>query len=331
MFHSAALKLTFWYLAIIMAISLVFSFSLYRVSSDDLSRNVNRQIGYFRDLLAPYESRNYNRLKALQLDEDLRHLKDKLVLFNVLVLATGGLASYWLARRTLQPIEEALNNQSRFASDASHELRTPLTAMITENEVALRNKSLTKPGAVEVIKSNLEEAVKLKALAEGLLRLTSGGGTIENTEAVSLKDIVEESVSRYSVIAKNKRIKITTKIEDLKVFGDMTALVELVSIFIDNALKYTKSGGRVNLSAARHHKFIALKISDDGQGIKSEDISRIFERFFRSDSSRHKDAAGGYGLGLSIAKQIAEAHGGYIKVSSRFGKGTTFTIFLPGA
>lgn len=331
MFHSAALKLTLWYLAIIMVISLVFSVSLYRVSSADLEHNVNRQIGYFNNLLDPDESLNYRQLRNRQLNEDLRHLKTSLLFFNLLVLASGGAASYWLARRTLQPIEQALDNQTRFASDASHELRTPLTAIITENEVALRHKSLTKSRSVEVIKSNLEEAIKLKALSEGLLRLTNGRKLIENPVPVDLKKIVDEIVDRYSPLAGQQKIKLRTSVKGLEVLGDKSSLTELVAIFVDNSLKYTPAGGKIDISAKRQHKQIALKIADTGQGIKASDLPRIFERFYRADASRHKDTAGGYGLGLSIAKKIAQAHHGHIEVASTLGQGTVFTIILPAA
>lgn len=331
MFHSAALKLTVWYLAIIMAISLVFSVSLYQVSRGDLGRNVNRQVGYFNNLLAPDETINYRHLRDIQLDQDLRHLKGRLVIFNILVLASGGAASYWLARRTLEPIEQALEGQTRFASDASHELRTPLTAMITENEVALRNKSLTKTSAVAIIKSNLEEAVKLKALAEGLLRLSNGNGKVDNPLPVDIKIITAEAIDRYQAAAQAKKIKLNDNTNDLKVMGDKASLMELISIFIDNAIKYTPAGGQINITSQSQNRNIAIKVADTGQGIKATDLPHIFERFYRADSSRHKESAGGYGLGLSIAKKIVEAHHGHIEVASTPDKGTVFTIVLPAA
>lgn len=330
MFHSAALKLTFWYLAIIMAISLVFSVSLYRVSSDDLGRNVNRQIGYFNDFLGPDESLNYRVLKSNQLAQDRNHLKANLIFFNILVLVGGGLASYWLARRTLQPIEEALANQSRFASDASHELRTPLTAIQTENEVALRDKNLTKSQATALLKSNLEEVAKLKTISEGLLRLANGPGALTDPTPVNLQTAISEAVSRQEKTAQAKKITIANKSKPLEAPGDNDSLVELVSILLDNAIKYSPAGSTVQITTQRTNKNVVLKVIDKGIGIDKKDLPRIFERFYRTDSSRSRES-GGYGLGLAIAKKITEAHNGYIEVNSVPNQGTIFSVFLPAA
>jgi|SRR5579862_6351496 len=331
MFHSAALKLTLWYLAIIMAISLIFSVSIYHVSGADLDRNLNRQVGYFSGFLGPNQALGYQSLRDRQLSDDLGHLRTNLFLFNLLVLVGGGAASYWLARRTLQPIEDALDSQSRFASDASHELRTPLAAIQTENEVALRDKNLTKSQAVGLLKSNLEEVAKLKALAEGLLRLTNGNGAIADPEPIALKDVVSAAADRYAKTARAKKIRLDSQIGDQTAVGDRDSLVELVSILLDNAIKYSPPGSQVDISSQRHGKSVLLKISDQGAGIKASDLPHIFERFYRTDNSRAKDSPGGYGLGLALAKGITDAHGGHIEVASTVGQGTQFSVFLPAA
>lgn len=314
-----------------MAISLVFSLSLYHVSGADLGRNVNRQIGYFNNFLGPDESQNYGILRQRQLNDDLKHLRDNLFIFNILVFLGGGAASYWLARRTLDPIEEALESQTRFASDASHELRTPLTAIQAENEVALRNQSLTKNEAVGLLKSNLEEIAKLKALSEGLLRLANGDVAINKLGPVALKSVAQTAMDRYQKAAGAKNVRLLNKLSNLKAIGDADSLAELLSVFIDNAVKYSPAGSTVIISGQRRGKQVAVKIEDRGQGIQQTDLPHIFDRFYRADSSRHKDQVGGYGLGLAIAKKITDAHRGHIEVQSAIGQGTAFRVFLPAA
>jgi signal transduction histidine kinase len=330
MFHSAALKLTVWYLAIIVTISLIFSGLFYQVSSQELERNVNRQLGYFNNFLGPRDIDSYNSLRQRQISEDRSHLKANLIVFNLLVLAGGGAGSYWLARRTLKPIEDALSSQSRFAADASHELRTPLTAIQAENEVALRNRGLTKAQAVSLLKSNLEEVAKLKTLSEGLLRLASGAQNV-GEEHIAVGTIIEMAIQRQSKAASAKKIEIISQPSALSVRGDLDGLSELVSILLDNAVKYSPPKSKVNIMARQKNNQVSIKVSDEGQGIAAADLPHIFERFYRTDSSRNKNDGGGYGLGLAIAKKIAELHNGYISVESSPNKGSAFTLSLPAA
>ena len=331
MFHSAALRLTIWYLAIIMALSIIFSGALYNLSVSELSRSTNRQIGYFNNFLGPKDDNIYAQLRHDQLEEGQAHIKTSLIIFNLIVLAGGGALSYWLARRTLQPIEQALESQTRFAADASHELRTPLSAIQTENEVALRNPGLNKSQAVNLLKSNLEEVAKLKALSDGLLKLANTNGRIDDPETVAVKDVVESAVSRLAKATELKQIKVVNKAGDLKILGDPNGLVELLSILIDNAIKYSSAKGQVSINARRQNKEILIQVTDHGEGIATPELAKIFERFYRSDSSRTKSDGGGYGLGLAIAKRIADAHGGHIEVLSTQGSGSTFILHLPAA
>lgn len=329
-FHSAALKLTAWYLAIIMMLSLSSSVVIYQLSRDQLINNTRRQVYFFNDVLQPSDFRDFSRLRQRQLDQGLNRLKGNLVLFNLLVFASGGVAAYALARRTLQPIEESLEAQKRFTADASHELRTPLTAMQTEIEVALRDKAITKKQALQLLNSNLEEVGKLKSLSEGLLHLASSGGKQMVRRELRLKKAAEAAINKWEKTAKQRRIKIKPELKEVIARGDEQSLTDLISVLLDNAIKYSPDGGVVNIKVKKSGKDALISVTDKGIGIKAEDLPRIFERFYRTDSSRSKSSAGGYGLGLSIAKKIADIHGGFIEVKSTPGKGSTFTVRLPG-
>jgi len=329
MFHSAALKLTLWYLIIIMALSIAFSVAIYHLSSDELFRNNQRQTYFLNDRLPQRNFNSFTYLRQQDLDDAMRHLRGNLLLFNLMVLIGGGAASYALARRTLQPIEDSLESQKRFTGDASHELRTPLAVMQTENEVALRNPKLTKQEAVDQLKSNLEEVAKLKMLSDGLLKLSSFDSTTPLETVVDMKDVAAEAAARWEKAAAAKKIKLTSNLSSGKVRGDSDSLIELLSVLIDNAIKYNQKGGEVIISTGRRGRNIVCTVADKGKGIAAADLPKVFERFYQAESSR--SGSDGYGLGLSIAKRIAEVHNGVIEVRSAPNKGSTFTVVIPQA
>jgi len=328
-FHSAALRLTGWYLAIIMVLSIGASAALYHVSSDELKNNAARQVGYFGGLLGQRDLGVFSQLRENYLNEDRDRLKASLLVFNIFVLAGGGAISYALARRTLRPIEETLESQKRFTADASHELRTPLTAMQTENEVALRNPKLGRAEAVALLKSNLEEVGKLKALSEGLLALANSSSSDEFYQALSTKEITMAALERVKKSAQAKKIKLTEGGADLTVNGSLQNLTDLLVILLDNAIKYSPAGSEVKLETKKRDKYALISVEDFGTGIDQTDIPHIFERFYRSDASRSKSQTPGYGLGLAIAKKIADTHESFIEVKSIKSRGSTFTVHMP--
>lgn len=329
MFHSAALKLTLLYLAIIMALSIGLSVALYRVSSAELARSASRPVDLYNLIFGPDKVGDVRDLSSQQLEKDRGRLKFNLLLFNIGVLVVGGGISYFFARRTLAPIEENLEMQKRFTGDASHELRTPLTAMQAEIEVALRNRSLTKNESVELLKSNLEEVAKLKSLSEGLLSLATTTGKDTPHEPLSIKAATSEAISQVSKRAQAKKINFSITTKDLRIRGNHQQIVNLLSILLDNAIKYSAKGSHVKLSAKRDNKHVLISVSDQGQGIAKQDLPHIFERFYRADTSRTKNQAHGYGLGLAIAKKITDHHKGTIAAKSVPSKGSTFTVRLP--
>ena len=339
MFRSAAVRLTVWYLALIMILSIGTSFALYHVSSSRLEENAKRQVEFFSGLLGPGNASDFAKLRHQQLEEDRAQLKGNLVIFNLLVLIGGGGASYGLARRTLKPIEEVLESQIRFTGDASHELRTPITAIQTENEVALRNPKLSRGEAIELLKSNLAEAAKLRDLSEGLLSLAYTDHDSDYSGEYVVYDIVAKAKDRVAKAAALKKIAIGVpkKNDNLKARGHEQKLVDLVAILLDNAVKYTPTGGTITVGAKLVLSIgsdepapsaIELSVADTGIGIPEADRPRVFERFYRVDKARSREL-GGTGLGLAIVKHIVEGHGGQVWVEANHPQGSRFVVRLP--
>ncbi|MFI5240090.1 MAG: sensor histidine kinase [Candidatus Saccharimonadia bacterium] len=329
MFHSARIRLTFFYLAVIMAISLLFSLAIYSLSSRSISGSLRRQATYFENLPRYDFDPNFNLSPDSQAAAARHELQFDLLLVNLAILVIAGYGSYLMADKTLEPLEEALDAQSRFTADASHELRTPLTAMKTEIEVALRSSKLPIAEARDLLVSNLEEISKLEALANGLLKLASQDKEVSYDSDVSLDRVAAEAVSRLKKVVSARHQEIESTLSEVSVRGDYASLVELAVILLDNASKYSEEKSPISLSVSSSNNHAKLRVSDQGKGIAETDIEHIFDRFYRSDTSRSKNKADGYGLGLSIAKKIAENHGGIIRVSSAIGHGSSFTLELP--
>ncbi len=317
-----------------MAISLLFSVSLYQVSIQELDRGLRRpgignniapNIEITQRFRAQFDT---ERIEAYERAQD--RIITNLVLANIAILLVGGIASYYLALRTLKPIEDSHEAQSRFAANASHELRTPITAMRSENEVALMDPDLTLAGARKQLQSNIEELEKLTRLSEGLLRLAQLENTAITTTNVAINDVLHDSISRVTPQAHAKKIHINSPNSLNEIIdGDPVALTEMFVTILDNAVKYSADGSKVTVSTAVDHTNAIVTIADTGKGIAEKDIPHIFDRFYQADSSRTKYNDKGYGLGLSIAQGIADIHHAKIDVISKVGSGSTFSVTLP--
>jgi two-component system sensor histidine kinase CiaH len=331
MFRSATFRLTLSYLGILMSISILFSVVLYNISAHEIHTDLRRQLPYFQQYQMDDSFGQGFQGYVLQQETISEHrLQLQLILVNLVILVAAGAASYWLARRSLRPIEDALEAQSRFTADASHELRTPLTAMKSEIEVALRNPKLSPIDTREVLVSNLEEISKLEALSNGLLRLAQHGNEDgESFAPVSLAKISSDAVTRMETAIRRRPVTVYNEVEPTIVWGDAQHLTEVLAILLDNAIKYSPPKSPITLSSHVQGNFAYLEVKDEGLGIDELDLPHIFDRFYRAESSRTKEQTGGYGLGLSIAQKISELHGGSIEASSEVGKGSIFTIKLP--
>jgi heavy metal sensor kinase len=230
----------------------------------------------------------------------------------------------------LSRLDSAFSEMRQFTADASHELQTPLTILRGEVEVALRT-----PRSIDeyttVLKSALEEIERISSLVEGLLLLArADAGVLKmDQQTVDLADVVDEVMDRAFHLSRIKSINLLMgHIEPLETTGDFVQLRRLLLNLMDNGIKYTPSAGTVKVSLKRKEESAIISVEDTGPGISPEEQSQIFHRFYRSPEARSK-GKGGSGLGLSIARSIAEAHGGRIELESTPGKGSIFRVYLP--
>ncbi|MBM3127337.1 MAG: HAMP domain-containing protein [Chloroflexi bacterium] len=215
-------------------------------------------------------------------------------------------------------------------ADVAHELRTPLTSVLGSLE-ALRD-GVAEPNHA-FIESAYEEGLLLKRLVSDLqeLSLAEAGQVQLDRQPIALLEIVEGAVRAVAAEAQAKEIAIHTAVpSDLIVDVDMARIGQVLRNLLANAIAFTPAHGKIEISAHSMDKWVQGSVADTGVGIAAEDLPFVFERFYRADKSRTR-ATGGAGLGLAIAKQWVEAHGGKIKVESEPGRGTTFTFSLPQA
>ncbi len=333
--RSTLLRLTALYLAIIMAISLFFSLNLYRISVQELDRSLTQQDEALLRL---------PRLRLFLTDPEVAEQREtyvtkgreriflQLLYTNIFILVSGGALSYWFAKRTLEPIEEAHDAQSRFTADASHELRTPLAAMQTEIEVALRDPKLKFGEAKDLLQSNLEELARLRHLSDSLLRLSRLEDAVLPSSPLVLDIALKIALNKVAPLAEAKKISLKLPEKtNRKVMADKDGLVEVLVILLDNAIKYSPQKSVVSVHVKPAGRQVAIQIKDTGIGIAPDELPHVFDRFYRADSARSKQDSGGYGLGLSIAKNVTTLMQGRLEVRSKTGKGSTFTVFLPQA
>jgi two-component system sensor histidine kinase CiaH len=250
---------------------------------------------------------------------------------NGVILILSGIAGYYLAGKTLRPIETAMEEQKRFVGDASHELKTPITALQTSIEVTLRDKKLSLKDAKNTLKESLADIEKLKYLTNNLLvlaRYQQNGNNMQK-QKFNLAEVIDNSIKEISPIAKRRDIKILKKINNIEIIADREAIEKLINNLIDNAVKYNKEHGKVIISTLKKRGNVLIKVKDTGIGIKKNETKRIFERFYQVESSRSKNNVDGFGLGLSMAKRIVDLHNGSIKVNSKVDRGSTFIVRLP--
>lgn len=337
MFKSARIKLTASYIVIIMTITLSFSSIVYV--------NVNR---FTQRALEIHETRVENRLREFPrpprlpegfqapfTEEAILQVRKNTILLltavNIAVLLTAGGFGYWFAGKTLRPIEDMLDKQKKFIADAAHELKTPLTSMKTQLEVSLRNKKRSTADTDKLLESVIDDVDSLSLLTNSLLLQSKYQENSQsgNKEILNIEKLINEVISKLQDRLDNKSIAIKSEFENIDFKANKQEIAELLTILLDNAVKFNKKSGTIKIHTKKLDEALKIDISDTGTGIDAKDVPYIFDRFYKVDTSRTKVEHDGFGLGLSIAKDIVSRHNGKITLTSKVDEGSTFTVMLP--
>ena len=266
---------------------------------------------------------------------------ERQALRRLLLILTGGLGGglllaaaggYLLSGRALRPIRTAMDSQRAFIGDASHELRTPLSVVRANAELLKRHLSEPVSANREAVDDIISESDRLGRLVGQMLILAQAdaGQARLSLSEVALDELADEVARSMRLLAEERGISLETDLDGpVRLRGDGDRLRELMVVLTHNAIKYTDSGGRVRLEVRKPSGGkVTVRVSDTGPGIPAEALPHIFDRFYRVDKARSREA-GGAGLGLAIARWIAEAHGGTIRAESVPGVGSAFTVQLP--
>jgi signal transduction histidine kinase len=296
---------------------------LIRLGSDTF-RNLRSFPPGFRNVTVVFQNTQPER-------EMLKRLGTILLSISLAGLAVVFVSSLFLADRALIPIKKSWENQKNFVADASHELRSPLAVMQTNLELVMGNKEDTVESQTKWLENIQAENRRMTKLVDDLLLLARADSNQQLMDKCifSLHETVKDAVASYVPLAAKKNIQLELKqAEEIDFLGDEGRLKRLVVILIDNAIKYTPSGGQAGVILRKMDSHVELLVSDTGVGIEYEYLDKIFERFYRVDKARSRES-GGTGLGLAIADWIVKEHKGTISVSSVPGRGSTFKVQLP--
>jgi signal transduction histidine kinase len=262
-----------------------------------------------------------------QYEGTIGSLQRALVIVAIIGLLISGAISVVLVRRALRPIRAAVQRQRDFVADAAHELRTPLAIMRTVGEVGMSSPSVDE--LQETVAQMLAENQHLTRLVEdlSLLARTDTDTVRLERRQVNLSTLVEDTSSELAYLAEEQGVTLTAEIQKgIRVMGDTLRLRQLLLILLDNALKHTPDGGAVRVELSGESGRARLRVVDSGPGIAPADLTRIFDRFYRSDQARTGE---GSGLGLAIGRWIVEAHAGQIQASNVSPHGAVFIVTLP--
>lgn len=259
----------------------------------------------------------------------MENLMRNCLLIGILAFLAFLVISILLARWAVRPVEKAWNQQKQFVADASHELKSPLTVITTNGEL-LQMKDCSADERMECSSSILTMAQQMRGLVDRLLRMAQIDGAAEKIKLVklNLSKLIDQASLPFEAVLFENQLVLDSEIEKgIEMHGDEDALRQVIEILLDNAKKYATSGTSVKLELKRNkQRRCLLTVSTEGETISKQDLSRIFDRFYRVDKAREMNQS--YGLGLSIAREIVQMHKGKIWAESVNGT-NTFFVQLP--
>lgn len=262
--------------------------------------------------------------------KSMRNLMLLLFIIWIFCMIAFWLISRSLFKEALAPVQDAWNKQRRFVADASHELKTPLTVMLANFSVLLSHPNDTIDEQRKWLINSRDEALNMQKLVESLLILARSDAAIDLPEmkSVHLSDLLLNSALSFEAVAFEKDIKMNTQIApNIYVKGDEQSLKQLISILLDNAVKYAGKNGEINVKLFKYDvKYIIMQVQNTGQPIPSHELPHVFERFYRGEQMRSE--VSGHGLGLAIAYKIVQIHNGKITAQSSKSQGTKMQVVL---
>ncbi len=281
----------------------------------------------------------YNCITLADLTEEKSNIYFQLIMYVLAALMAFGMLyimAEYMSERSIAPIKQSMEDQSRFVADASHELKTPLTVILANMDIMLANPDMPPEEQRKWLESTKEEAQMMTGLVTDMLSLSRTEGKeaqkIMVYQSINFSDLVDDAILSAESLAYERQIALKSEIQsDLTVVADFGKIRQVVMILVDNALKYTEPGGHIFVTLKNAEKNVVLTVFDDGEPIPEDRRQNIFDRFFRVEDSRKKDGQtpGGYGLGLPIAKNIIDAHNGKLYLDYSDETGTCFVVTLP--
>jgi two-component system sensor histidine kinase CiaH len=305
-----------------------------------VSATIRGPQGRVRVVSMPMREESGEAVGVIQYARSLKGVQQtigRLVLL-LLPLGLGGLGAalfggLYMAGRAMRPARESLEKQRAFVADASHELKTPLTLIRADAEMVLYRGHLNEEDR-KLVDHALAETERMSAILSDLLlvaRLDAGKADLA-TKPFDLVSVFSEEAERFGVRAAAKEIRLEVQVPgELPARGDPKRTGQILAVLLENAVRFTPPGGSIALSGRLQDRWVEASVRDTGHGISPDHLPRVFDRFYRAETSRTRGKSGGTGLGLAIARDLARAQGGDLVAESAKDGGATFRLRLPRA